>query len=118
MPTLTCIRCPRGCQVVVELDDAGAIASVEGGACPRGEGYARAEVIDPRRVVTTTVCVAGRDDVVVSVKTDGDVPKGRVVDVVRALGACRVDLPVRMGDVVLADVCGTGVDVVATCEVD
>ena len=58
--TLTCIRCPRGCAVTVTLED-GAVVSVRGNSCPRGDAYARAEVTNPTRVVTTTVPVRGSD---------------------------------------------------------
>lgn len=112
--TLTCIRCPRGCAVTVTLED-GTVVSVRGNSCPRGDAYARAEVTNPMRVVTTTVPVRGSEiEHMVSVKTAGDVPKGRVFDVVKALRGIEVTAPVRIGDVILADVAGTGVDVVAT----
>lgn len=112
--TLTCIRCPRGCAVTVTLED-GAIVSVRGNSCPRGDAYARAEVTNPTRVVTTTVPVRGSDaERVVSVKTAGDVPKDRVFDVVRALRGIEATAPVEIGDVILANAAGTGVDVVAT----
>ena len=113
---LTCICCPRGCQVEVTLES-GEVTRVRGNACPRGDEYARKEVCDPTRVVTTTVPVTGSVvAAVVSVKTAGDVPKGLVLDVVRALAEVGLEAPVHIGDVVLADVCGTGVDVVATRE--
>lgn len=112
--TLTCIRCPRGCQVTVTLDG-GDVVAVAGNGCPRGEAYARKEVTAPARVVTTTVPVDGSDGwAVVSVKTAGDVPKALVRSVVSELVNVRAKAPVRIGDVVLANVCGTGVDVVAT----
>ena len=112
--TLTCIRCPRGCQVTVSLEG-GEVVAVEGNCCPRGEAYARKEVTAPERVVTTTVPVDGSTDwVVVSVKTAGDVPKRLVESVVAELSGVRAEAPVHIGDVVLRDVCGTGVDVVAT----
>lgn len=111
---LTCIRCPIGCQVVVTLRD-GAVERVEGNGCPRGDAYARKEVTDPTRTVTTTVPVVGSPrERMVSVKTAGDIPKDRVFDCMRALAGVTVVSPVEIGDVVLADVCGTGVDVVAT----
>ena len=111
---LTCIRCPRGCQVTVELDGSD-ITSVCGNACPRGEKYARAEVTSPVRTVTTTMPVDGSElEAMVSCKTATDVPKGRVMDVVEAIRQARAKAPVKIGDVLLADVAGTGVDVVAT----
>jgi len=112
--TLTCIRCPRGCAVTVTLED-GAVVSVRGNSCPRGDAYARAEVTNPTRVVTTTVPVRGSDtERMVSVKTAGDVPKSKGFDVMGALRGIEVTAPVEIGDVLLADVAGTGVDVVVT----
>lgn len=113
--TLTCIRCPRGCTVAVTLADDDTITSVTGNSCMRGDKYARDEVTHPVRVVTTTVPVVGSaTEKMVSVKTAGDVPKGRVFDVVRALTDVTATAPVHIGDVILADVAGTGIDVVAT----
>lgn len=115
--TLTCIRCPKGCQVTVTLEG-GQVTAVTGNGCPRGDAYARKEVTDPTRVVTTVVPVSGSGVArMVSVKTAGDVPKAKVLDVVRALSGVSMVAPVHIGDVVLADVCGTGVDVVATKDV-
>ena len=115
--TLPCIRCPKGCQVTVALEG-GRVTAVTGNGCPRGAAYARKEVTDPTRVVTTVVPVSGSGVArMVSVKTAGDVPKAKVLDVVRALSGVRLAAPVHIGDVVLADVCGTGVDVVATKDV-
>lgn len=115
--TLTCIRCPKGCQVTVTLEG-GEVTAVTGNGCPRGDAYARKEVTDPTRVVTTVVPVSGSSVArMVSVKTAGDVPKAKVLDVVRALSSVSMAAPVHIGEVVLADVCGTGVDVVATKDV-
>lgn len=111
---LTCIRCPLGCQITVALHD-GQIVSVTGNTCPRGDAYARKEVTDPVRVVTTTVPVTGSPtERMVSVKTAGDIPKDQVFDCMRALSGVTLTAPVAIGDVVVHDVCGTGVDVVAT----
>lgn len=112
---LTCIRCPRGCSITVECDDEGAVVSVAGNQCRRGDTYARAEVTNPVRTVTTTVPVRGSSTAhVVSVKTAHEVPKDKVFDVVTALADVEVEAPVEIGDVVLANAADTGVDVVAT----
>lgn len=111
---LTCIRCPRGCALTVTIED-GTVTSVEGNACRRGDIYARAEVTNPVRTVTSVVPVEGSDTAhMVSVKTAGEVPKSKVLDVVCALSDIVVEAPIGIGDVILADVCGTGIDVVAT----
>ena len=113
---LTCIRCPRGCQLEA-IVEGGSVTAVTGNACPRGAAYAADEVCHPMRYVTTTVVVNGSPlDAVVSVRTAGEVPREKVTNVVRALSDIRLTSPVHVGDLVLADVCGTGVNVVATRE--
>ena len=110
---LTCIGCPMGCQLTATLEG-GVVTAVTGNTCKRGDSYARKECVAPARTVTGTVRCTGGLLPVVSVRTRGDVPKERVLDVARAL--CRVHLtaPVHAGDVVIPNVLGTGVDVVAT----
>ena len=111
---LTCIGCPMGCQITVEMDGA-EIKSITGNTCKRGKIYAQKEVTNPTRIVTTTVRVEGNTEMpVISVKTAQDIPKGKIFDCVKALKHVTVKAPVRIGDVVLPDVCGTGVDVIAT----
>ena len=110
---LTCIGCPLGCPLVVTMEN-GAVVSVTGNTCPRGDAYARKEVTAPSRVVTTTVPVRGGVLAAVSVKTAGEIPKGKIFDCVRALKTVTVDAPVSLGQVILADAGGTGVDVIAT----
>lgn len=112
----TCIRCPLGCQVVATLED-GKIVSITGNTCPRGAEYVTNELTDPRRIVTSLVKVTGGSQPVVSVKTASDIPKGKIFDCLAALRSVELVAPVRIGDVVLADVCGTGVDIVATSNV-
>lgn len=110
---LICIGCPMGCPVTVEMEG-GQIVSVAGNTCPRGDAYARKEVTNPTRIVTSTVKVEGGQVEMVSVKTKEDIPKEKIFVCVRALKGMIVKAPVRIGDVILADVAGTGVDVVAT----
>ena len=115
--TLTCIGCPLGCQVTVTLEG-GTITDVSGNTCKRGDIYARKEVTSPTRIVTSTVKVLDGRLPVVSCKTREDIPKHKIFDCVRALEAVTVTAPVHVGDVLLPDVCGTGVDVVATKDVE
>ena len=111
--TLTCICCPMGCQITVETNG-DEIISVSGNTCKRGDTYARKEITAPSRTVTTTVRVAGGAAPVVSVKTRSDIPKGQIFACIRCLKDVTVVAPVRIGDVILSDVAGTGVDIVAT----
>lgn len=110
---LTCIGCPMGCPLVVTVEN-GAVQSVTGNTCPRGAAYGRKEVTDPTRIVTSSVRVAGGTLAVVSCKTASDVPKGKIFDVVRALKTVEAAAPVAIGQVLVPDVAGTGVAVVAT----
>lgn len=121
---LTCIQCPMGCQLTItidgDIDEAtglvkpGATVTVTGNTCPRGEEYGKKEVTAPTRVVTTTIDVEGGDIPRVSVKTASDVPKEKVFDVVREIKKIKITAPIKIGAVVITDVAGTGVDVVAT----
>lgn len=110
---VTCIRCPLGCAITVDVAPDGTAAYREGASCARGREYAVAEVTAPVRSVATTINVPGCGEPL-SVRTAEPIPKGLVPDAVRAVKAVRVELPVRAGDVILPDVCGTGVPVVAT----
>ncbi len=113
---LTCIGCPLGCQITVKLEG-DTVVSVTGNTCPRGDAYARKEVTAPARIVTSTVRVKGGTIPMVSVKTAGEIPKGKIFDCVKALKNVEVAAPVKIGQVVLTDVAGTGVDIVATKDV-
>ena len=110
---LTCISCPMGCPITVEMDG-DEVVSVTGNTCKRGDVYARKEVTDPTRIVTSTVRVIGGKADMVSVKTKEDIPKGKIFDCVKALKGVEVEAPVKIGEVIVPDVAGTGVDIVAT----
>ena len=113
---LICIGCPMGCQMTVEMDK-GEVISVAGNTCMRGDIYARKEVTNPTRIVTSTVAVTGGVRPLVSVKTREAIPKGRIFDCMTEINRARAAAPVAIGDVVISNVCGTGVDVVATSAV-
>lgn len=110
---LTCIGCPLGCSLSVQIENE-QVVSVSGNTCPRGDSYARKEVTNPTRIVTSTVRIAGANGGMVSCKTQEDIPKNMIFDVVNALKEVEVDPPVRIGDVLVENVAGTGVNVVAT----
>lgn len=111
---LTCIGCPMGCQITVEMDGKD-ILKVEGHTCEKGLTYAKKEVTNPTRIVTGSVIVTGSDKVhMVSVKTAQDIPKNKIFDCAEAISKVTVKAPVKIGDVIIKDVAGTGVDVIAT----
>ena len=108
---MICINCPKGCEMDVSVD--GDRVSVTGSSCPKGETYAKSEVTNPTRMVTGLVRVAGMRKPL-SVKTRVAVPKAKIDAVLFALHQTTVQLPVRIGDVIIPNVAETGVDVVAT----
>lgn len=112
-----CIGCPLGCNITVETDN-GEIKNITGNTCRRGADYVTKELTDPRRIVTSLVRVQGGVLPVVSVKTVADIPKERIKDCIKALKMIELSAPVRMGDVVVENVCGMGVDIVATSSVE
>lgn len=110
---LTCIGCPLGCPLTVTIED-GKEPVVAGNTCKRGEDYGKKEVTNPTRIVTSSVRVSGGEMAMVSCKTRTDIPKGKIFDVMTEIRALTVPAPVKMGDVLIADCAGTGVDVIAT----
>ena len=106
---LTCIGCPLGCAITVTMDG--------GNTCKRGSDYAAKEVTHPTRIVTSTVCVRGGSIPMVSVKTAQDIPKEKIFEIMKYINALTVTAPVHIGDVLLKDIAGTGVDLIATKEV-
>lgn len=113
---LTCINCPLGCSLEVTMDGK-EVVSVTGNNCPRGDIYARNEVTNPKRVVTSSVYVMNGDRAVVSVKTEEAIPKDKIFECVEAMRTLKVEAPVKIGDVILEDIAGTGVRLVASANV-
>lgn len=113
---LTCIGCPMGCALTVEERDGEYF--VKGNTCMRGEIYAKNEVSNPKRTVTSGVTVIGGEINKVSVKTATDIPKGKIFECMEEIKKTKVDAPVAIGDVIIKNVCGTGVDIIATKDVE
>lgn len=110
---LTCICCPRGCMITVVTDGKN-IGEVNGYTCRKGKEYAEKEVISPVRTVTSTVRVLGGERPLTSVKTKTGIPKDRILACMQQINGIVAEAPVRIGDVLLEDVAGTGVPIVAT----
>lgn len=110
---IICITCPKGCSLDVTRDG-NAILKVEGAGCKRGAEYVEAETRDPRRMVATTVRVTGSLHPLLPVYTAKPFPKPRIKELLSEIRGIELRAPVKMGDVVLKDVLGTGVDVIAS----
>ena len=111
MKELICIVCPRGCHLKVDEEQDYAVT---GNSCPKGADYGRAELTHPTRVVTSTVRCEGGAYPRCPVKTNGPIPKGDIFAAVSLLDGVTVKAPVQVGQVVVENICGTGVDFVAT----
>lgn len=114
---LICIGCPMGCMLTVETSDDGTM-TVTGNTCKNGEIYAKKELTNPTRIVTSTVKVNGGKGPVVSCKTKSDIPKDIIFDCMKEIKNASVDAPVSIGDVLISNVLGSGADVIATSNMD
>lgn len=112
-----CIGCPLGCRLEVDEEaETHAIVEVRGFSCRRGQDYARQEHTAPRRIVTTTVAIAAARWPRLPVRSSAPVPKALVMAICRALRTVRVSAPVTMGDIIVPNVSGVGVDIIAACD--
>ena len=107
MKELICIVCPKGCHLEVDTEK----EKVTGNTCKRGEVYGLNEVKNPTRVVTSTIRIKGGS--VVPVKTENPIPKNMIFDVMKEINSSEATLPVKVGDVLIENILGTGVDIIA-----
>ena len=113
---LTCINCPMGCRITADYDGK-VVTNIQGFTCARGKAYAQTEITDPTRMVTALVAVEGTH-VPLSVKTKDPIRKPLIFDALKAIRETTVKPPIRIGDVVIENICGSGVNVIATENVD
>ncbi len=112
-----CTVCPSECHLTVTLNEAGDVLQVAGNSCPRGERFGRQEATCPMRVLASTARLAGAQsgEPLIPVRTREAIPLAQQAAAMEAVRHAQVTAPITMGDVVIADVCGTGVDVIASC---
>ena len=115
--SLICIGCPVGCLITAKKQEDGSF-SVTGNTCKKGEEYALNEMTHPKRGVTFVVNVSGGCADVVSVKTAVEIPKDKIWDCVKELKQLTYPAPICAGEVLVENIAGTGVAVVATCNVE
>lgn len=114
MTDLICIVCPKGCHLKVDEENG---YKVTGNGCPRGAVYGEKELVNPTRVITSTVRVDAETARRVPIKTNSDIPKGKIYNIMDELTKVTAKAPVNVGDVIIKDVLGLGVDIVATKKV-
>lgn len=113
---IVCITCPNSCVMEVLLDEAGQVAEVSGNTCRRGIDFAKSEIAHPVRTLCTSVRTSLPGCPVLPVRVAGELPKERIFDAMAEINRVVVDAPVALGDVVLKDLLGLGVDVIATSD--
>jgi CxxC motif-containing protein len=115
MRELLCIVCPNGCRLQVE--EAGDEITVSGNQCGRGIPFAQAEIRNPTRTLTTTVRTRFPEVPVLPVRTDGEIPKGRMRDAVRFLNTLTISTRIGAGAVVVKNILDLGCGVIATSNI-
>lgn len=118
MRNMTCIQCPRGCRLSVEIDPDGTVASVDGNGCDLGKVWAKREVEDPVRTLTTSIRVLRGVEDLVSVRTSAPIPRRLLAEALAVAKELRVEAPVALGRVVAENLAGTGVTLVSTRAVE
>lgn len=110
---LICIGCPMGCALEVVIENKKVI-EVKGNSCIKGVTYAEKECTNPTRIVTSSVEVGEGELAVVSVKTERDIPKEKIIDCMESLKGIKIEAPINIGDIIIENVADTGVNIVAT----
>jgi CxxC motif-containing protein len=113
MKEFICIECPKGCRLTIDEN-----LNVTGNTCIRGKKYAINEVTAPKRIITSTVVVNSKIVSRLPVMTENDVPKELMFEIVKELNNVRVEVPVKCRDVIIENVCNTGVNIIATRTLD
>lgn len=117
--TQTCIICPMGCNMEVTLDrEKGIVENVLDNGCPRGAKYAEKELLNPTRTLTTTIKVLQGNLAVVPVKSKDELPKEKLLQYMEVIRRTSVKAPIKVGDILIKDILGSGIDIVACADVE
>lgn len=114
---MNCIMCPMGCEMTVTVED-GKVTDVKGNTCPRGVKYANDEITAPKRMLTSTVSIEGGLLPLLPVVSASVLPKECILDCAAYLRGITVQAPVKTGDIVVKDILGLGVDIIASRDMD
>jgi len=109
--TLTCIACPIGCHLEVDVDDN---YKVTGNQCKKGEFFGQKELKNPTRTLTSTVKITGAIYPRLPVKTSEEIPKDKIFEIMNYLNNIDLMSPIKVNQVIIKNVADTGVDIIAT----
>jgi CxxC motif-containing protein len=113
---LICIECPKGCRIVCCLRN-GRVVKLSGNKCVKGKAYAKREIENPKRILTTTVRTIGLELAVLPVKTDRPIPKSKIFDAMKVIKKIRISKPVKIGSVVVKNISGTYANLISIREI-
>lgn len=116
MTNLTCIVCPMGCSLQVE--NIGGTYKVSGNSCKRGEKYGIEEMINPKRMITSTVVIKNAYLSCLPIKTSESVPKEMIFDIIEEIAKKTVEAPIKVGEIIIKNILDTGVDIVSCKTID
>jgi CxxC motif-containing protein len=111
MKRMTCIICPNGCEITIDKN--GEEWVVEGNMCPKGRDFGINEMTDPKRSICSTVRTRNKSMPRLPVRTDGEIPKDKIFDVMNEINRVIIDKPVHNGDIIIENVLKTGINVIA-----
>ena len=109
MKQIVCTVCPKGCLLSVSQD----LTTVTGNSCPKGEQYGLQEVLNPTRVLTTTVSIVGAIYPRLPVKTSKPIPKGKLLEAMKTIEMIKVRAPIKLGEVIMKNILETDADLIA-----
>ncbi len=116
----TCIRCPKGCTLHLEYPETGANMDnviVTGFSCPKGEEYGKNEIVCPKRTICSSVRVTNSEIAMLPVRTNIDIPKMLISDVMSAIHSIELSAPIKTGDIIIKNIANTGADLIATRDI-
>jgi CxxC motif-containing protein len=115
---IICVGCPIGCRVVLSINKEGNIEALDGNECKIGEKYAAQEYTAPVRIFTSTVRTRDCSRPLLPVRTSKAVPKKLISSFSKCLIDVEVKPPIRLGDVIISNIRKTGVDLIATSDLE
>jgi CxxC motif-containing protein len=113
-----CIVCPKGCRGKVGIDEKGEVKEFSGYECKEGSGYVEAEIKEPTRILTATMIVESTIREVLPVRVSKAIPKDTVKACMSVIAKARLKLPIKVGQVIIANILDTGADVIATMDLE
>lgn len=108
---ITCILCPIGCDIRINKN---LKKIIEGAKCDKGIEYATNEMLNPMRILTTSVIVKNGTIPLVSVKTNKPIPKNKIFEIIKIIKNTKVKAPILIGDIIIKNILETGSDIIAT----